>query len=156
MSRVDVFEILVDRLKAGQVHPIEGPLDPDFLQIDEPDLRFNEKVQVHGEAYLTDSHLIIHLKASTRAYMPCAVCNQMIPIDLKVEHFYHTQPLNEIPSGIFDFSDSLREAILIELPKYAECNRGNCKEREALAPYLRAEAKAEKTTHFPFADIDLN
>lgn len=156
MSQLDVFEIFVDRLRAGKVHPILGPLDPSFLEVVEPDLQFSEPVQVHGEAYLTDSHLIIHLKAATKARMPCTVCNQMIPVDLRVDHFYHTQPLNEIPSGVFNFREQLREAILIELPKYVECNGGKCKEREALTPFLRSKSPSEKTSYFPFADVDLN
>lgn len=148
------FIILIDRLKGGHSQKIEEAFDPAFLGLDEPDLRFPTQVIVKGEAYLTDDHLIIHLKAQAKASMPCSVCNQMIDTELKVDNFYHTEPIEEIRSASFNYSDALREALLIELPKTVECNRGNCPERATITPYLRSEKRTEKTTHFPFADMD--
>ena len=150
----DPFVILIDRLKGGHSQKIEGAFSPSFLGTDEPDLRFTNKVIVKGEAYLTDAHLIIHLKASTKVAMPCSVCNQMIETDLKVENFYHTEPVEEIRGAKFEFSEALREALLIELPKTVECNQGKCPERDAMTPYLRSEKRSDKTTHFPFADME--
>lgn len=151
---MSAFKILIDRLKGGQTLKIEESLDPAVLGPNEPELHFNQKVIVKGEAYLTDAHLIIHLKASTSALMPCAVCNEMIKTDLKVDNFYHTEPIEDIPSAVFDYSEALREALLIELPRTVECNGGKCPERGIIAPFLRAETRADKTTHFPFADMD--
>jgi uncharacterized metal-binding protein YceD (DUF177 family) len=150
----DPFIILIDRLKGGHSQKIEGSFSPAFLGLEEPDLRFTSQVMVKGEAYLTDAHLIIHLKASTKATMPCSVCNQMIETDLKVENFYHTEPVEEIRGAKFDYSEALREALLIELPRTVECNQGKCPERASMAAYLRSEKRADKTTYFPFADID--
>lgn len=151
---MSAFKILIDRLKGGHTQKIEEALDPAFLGPDEPELRFKKKVSVKGEAYLTDSHLIIHLKAATQFSMPCAVCNEMIDSDLKVDNFYHTEPIEEIPSAVFDYSEALREALLIELPRTVECNRGKCPQRATMAPYLRSEVRTDKTTYFPFADMD--
>jgi uncharacterized metal-binding protein YceD (DUF177 family) len=148
------FKILIDRLKGGQTQKIEEVLSPEFLGPNELELLFASKVQIKGEAYLTDGHLILHLKASTQVSMPCAICNRMISAVLKVDNFYLTEPIEEIPSAVFDYSEALREALLIELPRTVECNQGNCTEREVLKPYLRSEAPREKTTYFPFADID--
>lgn len=147
---MSAFKILIDRLKGGHTHKIEEGLDPAFLGPDEPELHFKTKVIVKGEAYLTDSHLIIHLAAATKVRMPCAICNEMIETELKVDHFYHTEPIEEIPSAIFDYSEALREALLIELPRTVECNKGKCPQRPAVAPFLRAE----KNTHLPFANMD--
>jgi hypothetical protein len=87
--------------------------------------------------------------------MPCAICNEMLNTELKVDHFYHTEPIAEIPNAIFDFSAPLREALLIELPQYFECCGGKCPHRAALTPYLRSSKKSEdgKNHHFPFADL---
>ena len=150
------FTILIDRLKEGQVQKLTGSYNPAFLQIDEPELQFRSPVSVKGEAYLTDTDLIIHLKANTLAKMPCAVCNQMFETEVKIESFYHAQPIAEIPSHVFDFSESLREALLIELPRYVECSKGKCPERATMTPYLKPEERQEKSTYFPFSDIDLN
>lgn len=151
---MSAFKILIDRLKGGHTQKIEETLDPGFLGPNEPELRFAEKVGVRGEAYLTDDHLILHLKAATKAVMPCAVCNEWVEVHLKVDNIYHTEPIQEIPTAIFDYSETLRESLLIELPKTVECNRGNCSQRAALKPFLRSETRADTTTHFPFADLE--
>ncbi len=150
----DSLNILIDRLKGGHSQKIEEGLDPAILGPEEPELRFKGKVNVKGEAYLTDAHLIIHLKADTQIAMPCAVCNQMIDFEIKVDNFYHTEPIEEIPSAVFNYGEALREALLIELPRTVECNGGKCPERALIEPFMRSEARTEKTTHFPFADMD--
>lgn len=149
------FEILIDRLRNGVTQKIECAFEPEFLGIAEDELQFPKKVQVAGETYIAEDHLVLHLKASTVAKMPCSICNRMIEIDLRIENFYHTQPLAEIPSGVFSYSEALREALLIEIPQYVECNGGKCSERPSLAPYLRSSKTKEEKTHFPFADMDL-
>jgi uncharacterized metal-binding protein YceD (DUF177 family) len=147
---MSTFNILIDRLKGGQTLKIEEKADPAFLGPDEPELLFKTPVTVKGEAYLTDDHLILHLKATTQATMPCAVCNTMIKIELKVENFYHTEPVEEIRSAVYDFSEVLREALLIELPRTVECNGGKCPDRATIEPFLRPQDR----TNFPFADIN--
>lgn len=148
------FQIWIDRLKSGQSQLINESFNPDFLDVREEELQLNSPVLVEGEAYLTESELILRLKASTNAMMPCAICNQMIRVELSVKDFYHTQPINEIPSGIYDYQPPLREALLIELPRYVECNQGKCPDRKIIAPYLRSEKKVEENTHFPFSNLD--
>lgn len=149
---MSAFKILIDRLKGGQTQKIDLREDPKFLGPDEPELKFHKPVIARGETYLADEHLIIHLQTSTGVKMPCAVCNAMIvEIELRVDHFYYAQPIEEIRDGEFDFSDPLREALLIELPKTAECNRGKCPERGSITPFIRS---SEKETYCPFADMD--
>ena len=147
------FKIYIDRLKGGHVQRIQESFNPEFLEVDEEELQFDEPVTVQGEAYLTDDHLVIHLVAAALAEMPCSVCNKMIKTPLTVGNFYHAEPLAEIRDAIYDFSWALREALLIELPKTVECNKGRCPSREVLAPYLRGEKREE--TYFPFADFDI-
>jgi len=147
------FKIYIDRLKGGAVQKIEESFNPSFLEVDETELQFDEPVSVRGEAYATDDHLVIHLVAAAVAEMPCSICNKMIKTPLIVENFYHAEPLSEIRDAIFDFSEALREALLIELPHIVECNKGKCTSRETLEPYLRREKRPE--TYFPFADFDI-
>jgi uncharacterized metal-binding protein YceD (DUF177 family) len=149
---MSTFKILIDRLKGGQTHKIEELADPAFLGPEESELRFKAKVFTKGEAYLTDDHLIIHLKAATTVAMPCAVCNSMIDVDLKVDDFYHAEPIEEIRSAIFDISEALRESLLIELPRTVECNGGKCPERSTLTAFMRP--KSEDRPNFPFADMN--
>jgi hypothetical protein len=150
---LEVFNILIDRLKGGQTQKIEESLSPTFLGPEEPELRFASNVEVHGETYVTDSHLIVHLKAHMKIRMPCAVCNQMIEKPLKVDDFYHTQALEEIPSAIFNYSEALREALLIELPRTVECNEGNCPDRNVMKAYIRSKPESDPSTYFPFNNL---
>lgn len=148
------FQVWIDRLKGGQTQKINEFFDPGFLDLREEELTLNAPVIVSGEAYLSDNELILRLKASTKVMMPCAICNQMILVELSVTDFYHAEPLDEIPSAIFDFQPHLREALLIELPRYVECGEGKCPDRKTIAPYMRSGKKAEENTYFPFSNLD--
>lgn len=143
-------KILIDRLRSGQPENIDQKLEGAFLGPDEEELKFSFPVSVKGEAYLTDDHLIIHLKVATKILMPCSICNKMINSDLEVDHFYQAVPVEEIPSAIFDYKELLREALLLELPRTVECNKGKCKDRAIIAPYISEPQEA----NFPFADIE--
>lgn len=153
----DEFKIYIERLKAGPkksgVQKIEGLFPSHFLDLQEPELQFHDPVHVKGEAYLTEEHLVIHLSASTHATMPCSICNEMIKAPLKVDRFYHTEPLTDIPSSVYDFGQPLREALLIELPRTIECKPGQCPSRENLAPFMQRDKKPEET-YFPFSNLD--
>ncbi len=152
---LEPFKIFIDRLKGGQTEKIDEVADPKFLDVDEKELSFPSKIEVKGEAYLTDDFLMIRLKVKAVALMPCAICNEMIKRELKVDNFIHAEPIEDIPSAVFDFGELLREALLLDLPQYIECNNGNCPERASITPFLRSQARAEnKTTYFPFADMN--
>ncbi len=131
----EAFKIWIDRLGEGKVQKIEESFDPSFLEI-------------------AENHLVIRLKASTKVTVPCVICNEMIDAELNVENFYHTEAVSEIRDALFDLSAPLREALLIELPSYFECEGGNCSQRQTLEPYLRSTLKSDKKdTHLPFADL---
>jgi uncharacterized metal-binding protein YceD (DUF177 family) len=151
----DPFIICIDQLKGGAVQKIDTSLSSEFFDIHEADLSFNDAVKVSGEAYVTDEDLVLHLNASTSAEIPCCVCNRWVSLPLAINGYYYTEPLTDIATPFFDIRTILREALLVELPKVAEC-KGNCPERETIAPYLRKEAKSDVPTHyFPFNDLKL-
>lgn len=147
------YKILVDRLRDGQVEKIEGFFDPTFLEIDEKELLFPSPIEVHGCAYLSEDHLILRFKGRAVAKMPCAICNQMIDVEVKISDFYHAEPLEEIREACFDYKEPLREAFLVELPKIVEC-KGNCPERALLSPFMRSKPRSETPTYFPFSDLN--
>lgn len=149
------FKIYIDRLKGGGKQLINASLDPSFLEVNEDDLSFPHPVELKGEAYLTDDHLIIYLTASTKAVRLCAICNKPMLTPLQANNFYHTELMKDIPSAIFDFTEVLREALLIELPLIVECNEGDCPEREAIAPFMSSKKRKENPTYFPFTDINI-
>jgi uncharacterized metal-binding protein YceD (DUF177 family) len=148
----DSFKIYVDRLRDGQQATISEQLSPKFLDVSEEELTFKEPVSIEGEAYIAGDSLIIHLAISTNCTLPCSICNKPVEVPISIEEFYHAEPMEDIKSGIFNFCDILREAIIIEVPPFTECNDGNCPSRKELKKYLKQEQSADEGYH-PFADL---
>lgn len=151
---LEPFKIWIDRLTDGKSEKICAQVNPNFLEIEEKELQFSAPVQIEGKAYLADQELIIHLAASGVALMPCSICNEMTSICIRIENFYHAESLESIKGAVFDFSIPLREALLLELPNYVECNGGHCPQRNLITPYLKSEKKSTPDVHFPFAKLE--
>ncbi len=148
------FRIFIDRLKEGQTLPIEETTPPSFLDLEEKELRFNVPVVVSGKAYLSGDHLVLNFSAATEALMPCTICNEFFSVPLRVENFTHVEPIAEIVNHIFDYTELLRETILLEIPAFAECHGGKCPERAKINEYLRKkQEKVQDPVHFPFNDL---
>jgi uncharacterized metal-binding protein YceD (DUF177 family) len=145
------MKIYIDRLHGGKVEKIEETLPPEFLEVKEEELVFKEKITITGEAYLVEEHLYISLKAETAVQMPCQICNKLIEMPLVIESFTHAEELTDTKSPFYDGSALLREAILLEVPPFFECNGNQCPERGSVKKYLKDK---ENSTHFPFAGLD--
>ncbi len=152
---LDALTLFIDRLKNGSKQLIEGSFAPDFLELDEPELKCAHPVVLRLEAYIAEEHLVLHFSASTMVAMPCAICNAMILHPIRVENVVVPESLSDMTAGTYDVSPAVREALLIELPRTVECNQGRCPARVALEPYLRSQARVEQTTHFPFSDLEI-
>lgn len=141
----DAFKIYVDQLRDGHEEIIHEMFEPDFIDINEKDLKFKKPVQVEGKAYMADDSLVLNFDITTEASLLCTVCNTVVPAEIKIHNFYHAVPLDEIKGGIYYMQDILRETILLETPNFQECNGGNCPEREKLSKYLKTP-KSENDT----------
>jgi uncharacterized metal-binding protein YceD (DUF177 family) len=154
------FKIFVDRLKEGHVEKIREVAPPDFLDVHEQELSFPESVSVVGDAYLVDDHVVLHLEIKTVVSLPCSVCNRATLVPIHLKNSYETQPLDEIPTSIFHYTEKLRTALLLQIPAYAECNEGKCPERVSISKYLKSTEQTPSTkassdpTYFPFAHLD--
>jgi len=156
------FKIYVDRLRGGQNEEIDETVLPEALEIeDEKEVAFPASIHVFGEAYLAEDHLVLHLNISTKATLPCAICNEKFTVPIVLSNFYISTPLSEIPGTAFDYAPEVREAIFLQLPLYFECHEGNCPERKQLNNYLKQPSSTPKPSsgpekekiHFPFADL---
>ena len=148
------LKVHTGRMKEGKAEVFSGDIQANSLLPNESDLLFPESLHLSGEAYLAGDHLIIKLEAKTSAELPCAVCNTPSKVPITLHDFYHAEPLEEISSGVFDFSDLLREDLLLELPQFTEC-KGSCPERENIVKYLKDGVKTPSShdIQFPFADL---
>lgn len=153
----EAFKIFIKQLESGQTENIDLTVEPDFFEIEERDLSFEDPVQITGQAYLTDDHLVLHISAKTQASVRCCICNEPDKVVLEIKDVYHTEPLENIRDGAFDFHPPLREALLLELPSTVECNKGSCPERKTMNNYLKKEKSDNKDdVYFPFSDLKMN
>lgn len=154
------FKIYVEQLRQGHVEKISEKFPPEFLDVHEKDLRFVDPVFVNGEAYLAEDMLVLHVDLKAIALIPCSICNEPVKVEIVLDGSYHAIPLDEIKGGVFDFQETLREAILLETPLLAECNEGKCPQRSVVQKYLKNETTSKingnDEGYQPFADLDLD
>ncbi len=155
---MESLKIYIDRLREGNSETLNATLPPAILDVQEEELSFPAEVRVSGDVYLADDHLVADLNAQTIDLLPCSICNEPVKILINVRNHYATEPLSDIRSAIYDLTPAVREALLLQVPQFIECNEGNCPERETLKKYLH-QATSPKTksdteqTHFPFSDL---
>ncbi len=132
------FIINTDRLRKSQELKVKVDFEAssDFLLTESKDLRFEEKVSVSGEIYIVDEELILHLNMVVPAVLVCNICNGDAHTEIHVNDVYHVVDLKEVRSPLFDYSSVIREEILLEIPRFVECNEGSCPDRELIKPYL--------------------
>ncbi len=129
-----MFLLNINLLKDGEPEKIlSGEYPPSFLDIDEPDLQFLDPVILEGTVVKTDKMLIFRFSFSTYAMIPCRVCNEVIKHKMTQKDILHTE---EIQNNLYDYTEILREEILIHVPSFIECNNDNCPEREKMPKYL--------------------
>jgi len=142
-----LLKIYIDRLFDEKIEKIQESLEPCFINVQESDLKFPSPVHVQGKAYIAENHLIIQLKIETQALIPCSICNKLVKIPLIIDRFYHTEELSAIKGQVYDYTPSLREGVLLEVPNYVECEK-NCPERAKIKKYL-----SDGNKQFPFANL---
>lgn len=140
--------IFTDQLQEGEHERINLTLPPEFLDLSEEEIQTPSPVQVKGEAYCLDDLLILSLDVATEIEMPCSICNQTARIPLRNEAIHLSLALSDLPSSVFDYSNLLREEIIMLIPLFAECSGGSCPERKEIQPYLHKDRH-----HFPFKHL---
>lgn len=132
----DVFNIYIDRLKDGLEQKIDVTAPPDFMNVHESELAFQDPIVIKGKVFLSQSTLVLQLNVSTLATMPCSICNDSTKVKINLPNLTFSEDVENIKSAIFSFKDYIRESILLEVPYTAECN-DSCPERANLAKYLK-------------------
>ena len=136
MKYFDDLEIYIDRLKNNKEEPIYKNIHGDLLEINEQELKLVDEIKIKGKAYIASDFLIINFfTVQGRILMPCSICNELKSIDIKINNFYHSEPLDKIKNNKFNFKDVLKEAIFLEIPSFLECNN-NCEKRKDLNKYI--------------------
>lgn len=147
------FKIYIEQLKDGHEETINELFDPSFLRIDEKELQFREPVSVQGRAYIANEDLVLELNAETTCFMPCLVCNEMVPVSIKLNNCMLVEPKESIKSGVFRYNNFLRESLLLEIPQFIECNNENCPKRSEMNKFLKKNKQKGEGTFYPFANL---
>jgi len=157
---VDFFKIYVERLRGARTEVLREELSPDFMDVDDGELVFHEAISVDAKAYIAEDELVLQLSAKTKAKLPCSICNEMAVSDIGVQDYYFVVEIKEIKLPYYDFKETLREAILLEVPSVAECNRGRCPERKVLGKFLKKKAAGDpcedEAVYFPFKNLEIH
>lgn len=146
----DQFRIYIEQLKKRGELSFREELSPDFIEVSEQALSFPSPVILRGTASIADKELLVVWDIDTTALIPCKICNAPVVVPVCVRRFYHSEPLAELKSGIYDFRNLLRETILLETPRFAECG-GACPERATLSRY--ASPGQSPDVQHPFASL---
>jgi hypothetical protein len=149
---LEIFKIYTDRLKDGESEALCEEISSDFLEIQENDLIFEKSIEFKGKAYVVDNNLVIQLCLKAKASIPCKVCNRMLMTDIIVDNLYHLEPIKRIKSGVFDFSNVVRESLLLETPSFNEC-QPSCRDKEGITKYLKKEELVSGNAYSPFENL---
>jgi hypothetical protein len=140
MSNIPLpFRIYLDRLKplGSAVEEFDETVPPEFIGVDDRELRFEAPVHFSGKAYLAGKNCIIQVSVETEASQPCPICGAWgrTPIQLRQV----TIPVEEehIHGGVLDLRGPLREEIVMAVPQFVECRPEGCPERAEIARYLK-------------------
>ena len=147
-------KIYIDRLRDGKVEKVIEELPQSFLEVSEPELIFSTPLQISIKAYISEKHLVLNIDAKTTCTTPCTICNEKTQQTLVLKNYYHTQPLDEL-EAIFDVAPLIREAILLEVKTYIECNDGACPGRDQILSYLKKnDCTLSSDVNYPFAGLN--
>lgn len=146
---MDSLNIYIDRLKDDEVEILDERIDANYFDIREKELKLMQQVGIKGSAYLTSEYLVVNLMIEASASVPCAICNQEFTLPIVIDIFTHTVPLKEIQGAIYNLRDEIRNAILLKIPPFSECNGENCPSRKELNKYLKNKG------NLPFSDLTL-
>lgn len=155
----DGFNIYIERLREGHIEEISESFSSDFLNESPNEYRFEKPIQVTGQAYLAGDQLVIHLTLEAIVLIPCRICNEFTPLDIKVQEMYDGIPVESIKSGVYCIRQLIQEAMMLQLPEFYECHQGNCPEREKLKKYLKAKPSKDNDDlegYQPFKELKLD
>lgn len=155
-QEVDYYKIYVDQLRDGKVEQIDRLFPVELLDVNEADLKFVGDIHVTGEVYQSSDSLVLHLNMNVNGLIPCSICNEEVRVPLSVKGFYHIVPIDEIKGHVFDMQSIVRENTLINTPRFAECDGGDCQQRSTISQYLKRSDKQNEELsegYQPFMDL---
>ncbi len=145
-----IDKLCIDGALCGNEVVLDERVDPSFLQLsDHDELTAVSEVLVCGKAYRADSWMFINAKISVSFKLPCAVCNEPFEYTVDLSQWVHEEAVRELSGGSWDIEKPLREAILLEVPFFAQCGEGGCSNFDSVRKFIRSEEEMQT----PFKDL---
>lgn len=139
-----VLQIPIDCLRGEEPYTLTESLPSTFIEQEEDEIRFQKPIEVEISAYISGEFLILDCSISTEILIPCSFCNEYYPLQLSLTHYQEEEPLENIKGHLFDASEVIREAILLEIPLYPLCGGVVCNNRATIEPYLTKSTEEEE------------
>ena len=130
------FKIFIDRLSSGKEDELLFSFELQKKDIPKQGMSFPYPVRVSGKAYVADEYLVVHINLETKYNTQCKICNEIFEKPFSLSGYYLAEPLENISSRVYHLYDPLKDAILLGVPEFDECE-GNCPQREHLSKYLK-------------------
>jgi len=129
------LNIYIDRLRDGHTETFAHKVSSDSIGLDDDELSFPNAISIEAEANIAGKELVLHVSISTDVALLCTICAKPLERKLELDGLYHVVPLEEVKQAVYNYGHWIRETILLEAPRYAECE-GNCPERRLFEKYF--------------------
>lgn len=147
-------------LRHEQEMPLSLVLDAAFLDLSEKDeAKASGPVSLEGICSLVDEYVVLQLSIKAQFLLPCAMCNEPFTYEVFIENLCHQEHVGDKRHPTWDFSEVIREAILLELPFFPQCgqaeNQKKCLRFDEVKKYLvsqKSDAQQDEV-HTPFKEF---
>lgn len=132
-----MFTIYIDRLKDGNELDISEIQPSQFLDIEnDPEISSESPVEVKGSAYIAGDWLVLQASISTTVRISCALCNESFSYPIELKEWTHQETIDSIKGGIFSYQELIRQAILLEVPFFAQCGIDHCANYDEVKKFM--------------------
>jgi len=146
----DELCIQIDDALCGNEIVLDERVDSSLLQLsDHDELTAISEVLVCGKVYRADNWILVDARVSVSFSLPCAVCNEPFEYTVNLPKWVHEEVVRELSGGSWDIREPLREAILLEIPFFAQCGEGGCSNFDSVRKFIRSEEEMQT----PFKDL---
>ena len=150
-----VLCIPIDRCLEGEQLFIDEEVDSQFLDLsDKDEIVPVSPVRISAKIYRAQEWLIVSAHISAQIRLSCSTCNDEFIFNIDLPSFFHQEQLDEIKDGFWDMSETIREAILIEVPFLGYCDGSSCKNIKQIKQYFREQTEVQDANSYqPFRDL---
>lgn len=153
LSRL-LVRIEKELLCGGEANCFQEALDPSVLELQEGDeLSCASEVRVAGRVYRASEWFVVEGRIEAALKMPCMLCNEPFELTIVIPSWRVEVAADAVLNGTLDLTGPLREEILLEVPLFARCGGGECRNADTIRQYLRPAECTREEAHQPFLSL---